>query len=286
MMSEFHASRHSSEPLYYRHTLPVRIMHWINVVAFFILLMSGLQIFNAHPALNWGRSSYDGKPPVLEMRTARAQDGRLIGTTSVLGHEFDTTGILGASHADGRMTARGFPQWATLPGPQWLAMGRRWHLFFAWVFVINGVTYLAYSLASRHLAHDLAPTSSDWRSVGRSVKDHLLLRHPRGEAAKRYNVLQKLAYLIVIFGLLPLMIITGWSMSPRLDAVLPGWVDVLGGRQSGRTIHFVVAWMLVAFALIHVFEVIVSGFWNHLRSMITGRFRIEAAEGRDEPRIT
>lgn len=271
------ASRSPVSYLYYRHTLPVRIMHWVNVVAFLLLLMSGLQIFNAHPALNWGRSSYTGQPPVLQMYARQAEDGALIGITQVLGHDFITTGVLGTSRtSNGELMARGFPAWATLPGPQWLAMGRRWHLFFAWVLVINGLAYLTYSVLSRHLVRDLAPGKEDWRSLGQSVRDHLLFRHPHGEAEKHYNVLQKLAYLFVIFVLVPLIIITGWSMSPRLDAIIPGWVDWLGGRQAGRTIHFVAAWTLVAFVLIHVFEVVVSGLWNHLRSMITGRYRIRS----------
>lgn len=251
-------------------------MHWINVVAFFVLLMSGLQIFNAYPALHWGRSSYMGKEPILQMSSRQTPDQETIGVTYVLGHEFITTGLLGASrNPDGRLVGRGFPAWATIPGPQWLAMGRRWHLFFAWVFVLNGIAYVTYSVFSRHLARDLTPDKADWRSIGRSIKDHLLLRHPVGEAEKRYNVLQKLAYLTVIFGLLPLIILTGWSMSPRLDSIAPGWVDYLGGRQSGRTIHFVAAWTLVVFVLIHVFEVVIGGLWNNLRSMVTGRYLIK-----------
>jgi thiosulfate reductase cytochrome b subunit len=113
------------------------------------------------------------------------------------------------------------------------------------------------------------------RSVGQSIRDHLRFRHPTGEAAKRYNVLQKIAYLVVIFLLLPLIVLMGLAMSPWLNAVLPGWVDVVGGRQSARTIHFVVAWLLVAFVAIHVFEVLISGAWNHLRSMITGRYTVK-----------
>jgi len=273
------SARDADDALYYRHSLPVRIMHWINVLAFFILLMSGLQIFNAHPALNWGRSSYDGKPPVLQIHASPSPEGKARGITQVMGRDFDTTGVLGLSRGpDGKLLARAFPEWATLPGPQWLAMGRRWHFFFAWVLVLNGFAYVCYSIFSRHLRRELAPDRSDWRSVGRSIKDHLLFRHPRGEAEKRYNVLQKLTYLIVIFVLLPLMILTGWSMSPRLDTLIPGWVDLLGGRQAGRAIHFAIAWTLFAFVLIHVFEVIVSGFWNHLRSMITGYYRVHARE--------
>ena len=268
--------------LYYRHALPVRIMHWINVVALTILLMSGLAIFNVHPALYWGKSSYTGAPPVLEMRAVDRGDLGYKGVTRVLGHEYDTTGVFGLSkQTDGRLAARGFPWWATIPDNQWLSMARSWHFFFAWVLLINGLVYVAYSAASRHLSRDLAPDRSDWRSFGRSIVDHLKFRHPTGEAAKRYNVLQKLAYLSVIFVLVPLVILMGIAMSPWMNTVAPGWVDFFGGRQSARTIHFIAAWLLVAFVLIHVFEVIVSGLWNHLRSMITGRYRIreEARHG-------
>jgi thiosulfate reductase cytochrome b subunit len=270
---------------YQRHALPVRVMHWINVLALALLLMSGLQIFNAHPSLAWGESSYNGRPPVLSLEAERAQDGRLIGITRVFGHRFDTTGWLGVSNAsDGTQVARGFPMWATVPGPQWLAMARQWHFFFAWVLVINGLAYLGYSIASGHLSRDLSPTPRDWRSIGRSIRDHLVFRHPGGEAAKRYNVLQKLAYLIVIFGLVPLIVLMGLGMSPWLDTMIPGWVGWFGGRQSARTIHFVVAWLLVAFVLVHVFEVVVTGVWNNLRSMITGRFDVPPEEVRDEAR--
>jgi thiosulfate reductase cytochrome b subunit len=268
--------------LYYRHALPVRLMHWVNVVALTILLMSGLAIFNAHPALYWGKSSYTGAPPLLEMRAMRSADGDVAGITQVLGREFDTTGLFGLSlNRDGEWRARGFPWWATIPDNLWLSMARSWHFFFAWVLVVNGALYVLYSIASRHLARDLAPTGSDWRSMGRSIADHLRLRHPTGEAARRYNVLQKLAYLVVIFVLVPLTILMGLAMSPWANAVLPGWVDLFGGRQSARTLHFVAAWLLVAFVLIHVFQVVVTGLWNNLRSMITGRYRSPAEEAHD-----
>ena len=268
---------------YYRHTLPIRIMHWVNAIAFFIMLMTGLQIFNAHPALYWGESSYTGRPPVLAFGAQQTADGDVIGVTTVFGHTFDTTGLLGASRdSDGDMAARAFPAWATIPGPRWLAMARRWHFFFAWIFVINGIAYVLYSLTSRHLRRDLSPSSRDWRSVGRSFKDHLLFRHPRGEAAKHYNVLQKLIYLLVIFGLLPLVVLMGLALSPWLDSVIPGWVDIVGGRQSARTLHFLAAFALVAFLAIHIFEVIVSGLWNNLRSMITGYYRVPAENDHDQ----
>jgi thiosulfate reductase cytochrome b subunit len=276
-MSQAHVAAASMSSLYYRHTLAIRLMHWINVLAFSILLMSGLQIFNAHPVLNWGKSSYTGQPALLQFDAVPDASGKLVGETRVFGRVFDTTGVFGASaDENGVLEDRGFPAWITLPGPQWLAMARRWHFFFAWVLVINGLSYLLYSLASRHLARDLTPTRIDWRGIGQSIRDHLRFRHPVGEAAKRYNILQKLAYLVVILGLFPLLVIAGLAMSPGLDSVWPGWVDVLGGRQSARTIHFLVAWTLVAFVGIHVFEVVVSGLWNNLRSMITGRYRVPA----------
>ena len=265
--------------LYYRHTLPIRIMHWINVIAFFLLLMSGLQIFNAHPALNWGKSSYTGRPALLEMHAKETGEDDIIGVTTILGHEFNTTGVLGASKGeDGELTERGFPSWITLPGTQWLAMARRWHFFFAWVLVLNGLAYLLYAFFSRHLTRDLSPKRHDWRAIGHSIKDHLRFHHAQGETARHYNILQKLAYLSVIFGLFPLLILMGWAMSPWLDALIPGWVDLFGGRQSARTIHFLVAWALVAFVFIHVFQVIITGLWNNLRSMITGRYRINTIE--------
>jgi thiosulfate reductase cytochrome b subunit len=98
------------------------------------------------------------------------------------------------------------------------------------------------------------------------------LRHPKGEAARRYNVLQKLTYLLVMFALLPLIVLMGLGMSPRLDSALPGWIDLFGGRQAMRTLHFIIAWTIMLFVLVHVFEVLVSGVWNNLRSMISGRY--------------
>jgi thiosulfate reductase cytochrome b subunit len=270
--------------LYYRHALIVRVTHWINAIALAILLMSGLQIFNAHPSLSWGKSSYSERAPVFETGAATTADGKTIGVTRIFNHRFDTTGVLGLSRDAGRQVAKGFPSWITIPSFPWLAMARHWHFFFAWLLVINGCVYLAFSLFSRHLARDLLPSTLDWRTIGRSILDHVRLRHPTGAAAARYNVLQKLAYLAVIFVLLPLMIVTGSAMSPRLDSLQSGWVDLLGGRQSARTLHFVVAWTLVLFVLVHLFEVLISGVWNNLRSMITGRYRIPPAhESRQLP---
>jgi thiosulfate reductase cytochrome b subunit len=171
--------------------------------------------------------------------------------------------------------ARGFPSWLTVPGPIWLAMGRRWHFFFAWVFVLNGLCYFVYSLARKHLQRDLWPTRADWRGIGRSILDHVRFKHPHGEEALRYNILQKLAYLIVVFVFGGGIVLMGLAMSPRMDAVLSPLVEAVGGRQSARTIHFIIAWAFVAFVAIHLFEVLISGAFNQLRGMLTGYFGID-----------
>jgi thiosulfate reductase cytochrome b subunit len=264
-----------SRKLVYRHPLPIRIMHWINVVALTVMLLSGLQIFNAHPSLYWGNRSDEGTE-ILALDARQDAAGNLVGLTRIGQHEFTTTGVLGVSRGmDGKPQARGFPSWLTVPGPQWLSMGRRWHFFFAWVFVLNGLCYVSYAVATRHVQRDLWPTGADWRGIGRSIVDHLRFKHPHGEEALRYNILQRLAYLIVIFVFGAGIVLMGLAMSPRMDAVLAPMVEAVGGRQSARTLHFIIAWGFVVFVLIHLFEVLISGVFNQLRGMITGYFAID-----------
>jgi thiosulfate reductase cytochrome b subunit len=270
-------------PMFYRHRLPVRIMHWINVITFFLMLMSGLGIFNAHPHLYWGKDSHFATP-LLSITAQPGADGQPHGVTRFAGQTFNTDGLLGASRAPGNAqpSERAFPSWATIPGRQYLATSRNWHLFFAWIFVLNGIAYMAYSIISGHLRRDLLPTAPELGSIGASARDHLLFRHPSGAAARRYNVLQNLSYLVVIFGLLPLIVLAGLAMSPRLDTLFGGWIEVLGGRQSARTLHFIAAFSLVGFVAVHLFEVIVTGLWNNLRSMLTGCYRLPAEPDRDK----
>lgn len=262
----------------YRHALVVRITHWVNVLALLVLLMSGLQIFNAHSTLYWGSKSEPDRA-VLSMRTVQRDDGSYAGLTTIGSYTFDTTGILGLSGSGEGLESRGFPSWITLPSYRDLATGRRWHFFFAWLFVLNGLAYLAYSIASGHARRDLTPTRNELEHIGSSISEHVRFRFPKGEEAKRYNVLQKLAYLAVIFGLLPLVVLSGLTMSPALDAAFPFLLDLFGGRQSARTVHFLCASGIVLFVAVHVFMVLVSGVWNNLRSMITGRYAIDTTEG-------
>jgi thiosulfate reductase cytochrome b subunit len=257
-----------------RHRWPLRWMHWINLACMVALLGSGLQIYNAHPHLYWGHTSVEGAR-VFATTGERDANGELRGITRVGDRTFDTTGVLGVSaDPDGEVSARGFPSWTTIPSTRSLAVSRRWHLFFAWAWVINGVCYLLWSLASRHLSRDLAMQRRDWRDIPKSIVDHLRFRHPVGGEALRYNPLQKLAYLFVIFVLAPLAVLSGLSMSPQMASVMSWFMDAVGGRQSARTVHFVAMSLFVLFALVHVVMVVYAGPINEMRSMITGRFRV------------
>jgi thiosulfate reductase cytochrome b subunit len=256
----------------FRHPAIIRATHWINAVCIFVLLMSGLQIFNAHPNLYWGKDSqFDA--PLLSMQATDDDPQR--GTTMLFGRTFDTTGVLGLSSYQGEDVERGFPAWATLPSDQDLATARRWHFLFAWIFVLNGLVYLGYSIATGQIRFRLLPTAEQLRNFGGSVLQHLMLRFPEGTEAKRYNILQKLTYLVLIVVLLPLQMLAGLTMSPGMDAFAPVLLDLFGGRQSARTAHFVIANLVLAFIVVHVVMVVVSGLWNNIRGMVTGWFVIE-----------
>jgi thiosulfate reductase cytochrome b subunit len=258
--------------LIYRHPLVIRLTHWINAAVLLVLLMSGLQIFNAHPALYWGAvSTFD--TPALAI-TSEESGGANRGVVYLGDHKFDTTGVLGLSKDRGVESERAFPSWITLPANQDLATGRRWHFLFAWFLVINGALYLLYGLFSGQLRRRLIPEGDQIRDFGGSVKEHLLLKFPEGEEAKRYNVIQKLTYLGVVLVLLPAMVLAGLAMSPGVDAAWPWLTELFGGRQSARSVHFIAAGLLVLFVVVHIVLVLVSGVVNNLRGMITGWFSI------------
>lgn len=268
-------ARNSRKIFIRRHSVVTRLTHWLNVLCLSFLLLSGLQIFNAHPELYWGQYGANGDPAVLTIGS-KEEGGKPRGFVDIAGLEIPTTGVLGISDVDGEQNARAFPSWATIPSFQDLAAGRRWHFFFAWLFVINGIVYLGFSLLSGHFRRDLAPKAHELspRHLGQEVLNHARLRFPEGEEARHYNALQKLTYLLVIVVLLPLMVLTGLTMSPGVDAALPSLVEIFGGRQSARTIHFMTASALVIFVVVHVAMVVLSGTWNNIRSMITGLYAI------------
>lgn len=258
-----------------RHSVVTRLTHWLNVLCLSVLLLSGLQIFNAYPRLHWGQYGADADPAVLEIG-ANESNGEPHGFFRIGGVSVSTTGVLGLSKTEGEWMPRAFPAWLTLPSYQDLAAGRRWHFFFAWVFVVNGLVYLGYGLLSRHFRRDLVPDRRELapRHLWREIIDHARLRFPKGEEARHYNALQKLTYIVVIAALLPLMVLTGLTMSPGVDAAFPVLLDIFGGRQSARTLHFITASLLVTFVAVHVAMVILSGPWNNMRSMVTGRYAI------------
>lgn len=264
-----------------RHSVVTRLTHWLNVLCLSFLLISGLQIFNAYPRLHWGQYGADDDRAFITIGSDE-RNGEPHGFVTVGGLSIPTTGVLGLSKMEGEWTPRAFPSWLTLPSYQDLAAGRRWHFFFAWVFVINGFVYLVYGFLSGHFRRDLALDRHEIapRHLWREIIDHARLRFPEGEQARHYNVLQKLTYIIVIAGLLPLMVLTGLTMSPGIDAAFPFLLDIFGGRQSARTIHFISASLLVLFVIAHVAMVILSGPWNNMRSMVTGRYAIRQ-EGPD-----
>jgi thiosulfate reductase cytochrome b subunit len=267
----------------YRHGVVVRVTHWINALCLALLLMSGLRIFNYHPSLYWGNYGYRGVPSFISIGAIEDEEkDELTGITRIGDWSFVTTGVLGVSaDADGDPAKMAFPNWITLPGGPGLALARDWHFALAWLFVANGLVYLVFGLLSGHFRRDLAPAAGELRPrrLLAEVWDHLRLRTARGEAARRYNVLQKLAYVVVILALLPLMVLTGLTMSPAVTAAAPVLFDIFGGRQSARTIHFLVANLLVLFVLVHVCMVLISGAFNGMRSMITGRYVIRPERG-------
>ena len=266
----------AARKLVLRHALATRITHWINTLCVTVLLMSGLQIFLAHPALYWGQFGVDADRPAFEIG-AETVAGAQRGFVRLGAATLETTGVLGlVPGADGDLSERAFPRWATIPGWRDLALGRRWHFFFAWLFVANLSAYYGFGLVNRHLRRDLAPTRAQLspRAILADIVDHLQLKFSKGEAALHYNPLQKLAYLGVISALLPTMVLTGLTMSPGIDAILPWLVDLFGGRQSARTIHFIAASLLLLFVVVHLVMVVLAGPINGVRAMITGKLAI------------
>ena len=255
-----------------RHRLPTRIWHWINALTVFVMLMSGLMIFNAHPRLYWGDYGANADRAWLEIGSTETRGYLKLGSAQIT-----TTGLLGRwTDPNGNVQRRAFPHWATIPSSYSLAAGRRWHLAFAWLLAIGLIAFIAASLLNRHALRDLAPRLAELRprNLWHDIREHARLRFPTGEAALRYNILQKLAYFGVIFILLPLIILTGLTMSPGMNAAWPWLLDLFGGRQSARSIHFLCAMLLAAFILIHLAMVVLAGPINEIRAMITGWYRV------------
>jgi thiosulfate reductase cytochrome b subunit len=252
-----------------RHRASTRIWHWVNVVVLLVMMMSGLMILNAHPRLYWGEYGANADPAWLEI----GSDGEA-GYFRIGRLELETTGFLGVWRDEGGvLRRRAFPGWATIPSTYDLALARRWHLTFAWLFAASVALYVAWSVVNGHLRREILPSASELRPrhLWEDVKRHARLDIPRAAVAHEYNSLQKLSYLGVLVLLLPVMILTGMAMSPALDASW-GWLpEAFGGRQSARSIHFIAAMLLLIFVLVHLVMVVLAGPVAGIRSMITGR---------------
>lgn len=262
--------------LIYRHRLATRLWHWVNATAIVVLLMSGLMIFNAHPRLYWGQDGSNPDPAWIEIR-ADSQGGFV-----KLGDQrWNTDGVLGRWTApDGSLRTNAFPHWATIPSSYNLALARRWHLFFALILGFGLLAFLITSLFNRHVTRDLRLRPADLapRRLWHDIVEHLKLRFHDPDDPAAYNVLQKISYAGVIFVLIPMVIFTGLAMSPGLTA---GWgwlVDLFGGRQSARSIHFIAATLLALFIVVHLVLVLLSGPINGLRGILTGWLRVPDAE--------
>jgi Ni/Fe-hydrogenase b-type cytochrome subunit len=221
-----------------RHRLSTRIWHWINAVSVFVMLMSGMMIFNAHPRLYWGHFGADLDPAWLELPR--------------------------------------FPGWATIPSTYNLSLAREWHFAFAWALAFGLLTYLIWSLVNGHWKRDVALSAKEVAPahLWADIKDHARLRFPTGAAALRYNPLQKITYSLVLFVMLPTLIASGLAMSPGMDAAWPFLVDLFGGRQSARSVHFIMAAGVAGFIIVHLLLVVLAGPMNELRSMLSGWYRL------------
>jgi thiosulfate reductase cytochrome b subunit len=267
------------QALVYRHSVTTRITHWLTALSLLVLVMSGLQIFNAASFLDASDKTDPGRR-VLSIDGGQTQSGANIGTVTLLGHTFNTTHFLGfTDDGMGGEGPRAFPGWLTLPGYQSLADGRRWHLFFAWILVLCGAAYLIVGFARGDI-QKIVLRPADLPKLIPMQLYYLRLRKDPPHYGK-YNPLQKMAYTLVLFAFVPLIILTGLALSPGVDAWLGPLPWLLGGRQFARLWHFLLMLVLLGFVGVHVTLVLSTGVVNNMRSMLTGRYRLGKHEGLD-----
>ena len=224
-----------------RHSALVRVTHWLTTLAFLALLLSGGEIVLSHPRFYWGETGNVNLRPWLNLHLPSSRDTVPTGYGYVL--------------------------------PDANGWSRYLHFEAAWLLVATGLLYVIWGFFNGHFRRNVFPAPADLsaKTLGNSMLSHLRFERPEPEEAWSYNVLQRVAYLVVIFILFPLMIWTGLAMSLAFDAAFPLTVSLLGGHQTARSLHFLVTILLVLFLLVHVFMIVVAGFAGRMRAMITGR---------------
>jgi len=196
---------------------------------------------------------------------------------TVLGLLITGTGIL-VSHPRlywGETGGVGTPSLIDLPIPFIIGpsvWNRPFHFFFAWVLVLTGLSYVVGSFITQHFRKDLLPAKADlrWNRIVGVVSDHLRSKRREADAASTYNVVQRLTYLAVVFGLFPAILWTGLAMSFGVTSVFPILATALGGHQSARTLHFACVVLLLLFVIVHILMLCLAGFWRSVWTMITG----------------
>ena len=223
-----------------RHSAVVRVTHWLTTLCFLALLVSGVEILISHPRFYWGEAGNVLTPPLFHLPIPASRSTVPTGFGYVL--------------------------------PDQNGWSRYLHFQAAWLAVLTGLLYFAFGSLTGHFRRNLLPARADlsWRALSTVIAIHLGFRSGTEEAGS-YNVLQRLTYLFVIFVLFPLVIWTGLAMSPAVASAFPAAVTILGGQQSARTLHFFVSLFLLLFLLVHVAMVVLAGFGNRMRAMISGR---------------
>lgn len=265
--------RHAAETdpkLVYRQAGVTRLTHWVWAVTMFFMVVSGLQIFNARPNLYIGlQSGFGFENSILDVTAVNTPTGAQ-GQTKLFGQTFNTTGWLGMSGDPANPDFVAFPTWSTIPSYRDLATARVVHFFFAWILVGTLALWLLNALITGHLWRDIILKPRDILGLPRDIIDHIRLRFEHG---KTYSPLQKVAYFGIFVVAFPLIILTGLTMSPGMDAAWPWLLELLGGRQTARTIHFITMVAFVLFFVVHIIMVVLANPINELRSMITGYYK-------------
>ena len=235
----------------------VRVSHWIVTLSVLVLVFTGFEILMVHPRLYWGKAGNDLTPALLELPISR--NYKHGGYEKPMSFSADGSGPVSAARTYDIFNENGW--------------GRSLHFLAAWFLVLPGVIYVLLGVLGGHFRSHVLPRARELapRRLGRDVADHLRLRVPAAAGGPQYGPLQKCAYSFVIFVVAPLMIVTGLTMSPAVTATLPSLLDLFGGYQSARTIHFFASAVLVLFVIAHVVMVVRSGFRRHMRAMTLGR---------------